>query len=304
MTRTTKDLGASVQARLRNVARQRGEDVQVLLLQFVLERLLHRLACSPHRRDFVLKGAMLFIAWTRIPHRATRDLDLHGSGAPDLQRLAAIFSSLCAVEVEPDGVTFDAGSVVSSKIREDQLYEAVRVLLTARVGTARVGVQVDIGFGDAIHPPAEEMTFPTILGQPAPRLLTYARETVVAEKFHAMVTLGLLNSRMKDFYDLAVLSAQFPFVGPRLGEAITATFARRQTPLPATEPVALRAEFAEARDKQVQWAAFVRRNRLAGGDAQLATVVSRLRAFLWPVVVGLHGRSPMPGRWLAGGPWS
>jgi hypothetical protein len=293
-----------VQARLRNVARQRGEDVQVLLLQFVLERLLHRLAVSPHRRDFVLKGAMLFTAWTRIAHRATRDLDLHGTGAPDLPRLAAIFRTICTVEVEPDGVAFDADSVVSSRIREDQLYEAVRVLLNASVGTARVGVQVDIGFGDVIHPAPVEMAFPTLLDQRAPSLLTYPRETVVAEKFHAMVSLGLLNSRMKDFYDLSVLAGQFPFAGSLLGEAIAATFARRQTVLPDVEPVALRAEFAAAKHKQVQWTAFVRRNRLAGDAVDLAALLPRLQAFLWPVVAALHGRHPMPQQWPAGGPWT
>lgn len=302
MTRPPKDLGASVQARLRNVARQRSEDVQVLLLQFVLERLLHRIACSTYRRDFVLKGAMLFTAWTRVAHRATRDLDLLGTGVPDLNRLAAIFRTICTIEVDPDGVAFDAGTVVASRIREDQLYEAVRVMLTASVGSARINVQVDIGFGDAIHPAPVEMSFPTILDQPAPLLLTYPRETVVAEKFHAVVSLGLLNSRMKDFFDLTVLCRQFPFAGRPLGEAIAATFARRQTELPDSEPVALSAAFTEATDKQVQWAAFVRRNRLAGGD--LATVVSQLREFLWPVVMGLHGRRPMPQQWPAGGPWS
>ncbi|MBK8098055.1 MAG: nucleotidyl transferase AbiEii/AbiGii toxin family protein [Planctomycetes bacterium] len=304
MTRVPKDLGASVQARLRNVARERGEDMQMLLLQFVLERLLHRLASSPHRRDFVLKGAMLFLAWTQTPHRATRDLDLHGSGTPDLQRLATIFQDLCAVAVAADGVAFDAASVVTSRIREDQLYEAVRVELAAAVGTARIAVQVDVGFGDAMQPPPEEMVFPTILEHPAPRLLTYARETVVAEKFHAMVSLGMWNSRMKDFFDLTVLSARFPFSGPRLGEAITATFARRQTALPETEPVALRPDFSEAKDKQAQWTAFVRRNRLTGSDAEFGTVVAKLRAFLWPIVIGLRGSAPMPERWPAGGPWS
>ena len=243
MTRPPKDLGASVQARLRNVARERGEDVQVVLLQFVLERLLHRLASSPHRRDFVLKGAMLFTAWTKIAHRATRDLDLLGSGPSELPRLAAIFRTICLTEVESDGVSFDADSVASSRIREDQLYEAVRVLLTASVGTARISVQVDIGFGDAVTPHPVEMAFPTLLGQPPVQLLTYPREVVVAEKFHAMVSLGLLNSRMKDFYDLSVpAGARFHRASsPRLSPAADSchdvrrlpTAGQRRRPTPA-----------------------------------------------------------------------
>ena len=304
MTRQPKDLGASVQARLRNVARERGEDVQVVLLQFVLERLLHRLASSPHRREFVLKGAMLFTAWTKIAHRATRDLDLLGSGPSELPRLAAIFRTICLTEVESDGVSFDADSVASSRIREDQLYEAVRVLLTASVGTARISVQVDVGFGDAVTPHPVEMAFPTLLGQPPVQLLTYPREVVVAEKFHAMVSLGLLNSRMKDFYDLSVLAAQFPFAGPQLGAGIAATFARRQTALPVDLPVALSREFAEDKDKRVQWAAFVRRNKLPADATDLASVLARLQTFLWPIVLALQGRQPMLGAWSPSGPWS
>ena len=303
MTKPKKDLGASVQARLRNLAKQRGDDVQLVLTQFVLERLLHRLSMSPCRRDFVLKGAMLFAVWTKIPHRATHDIDLLGRGSPELARLAEVFRGVCRIEVAQDGVLFDADSVQAGRIREDQMYEGVRVTLAARLGSARVGVQIDIGFGDAVHPEPAEITFPSLLDLPESRLFAYPRETVVAEKFHAMATLGLLNSRMKDFYDLFVLESGFAFDGPTLAEAIRGTFARRQSVLTATMPVALQDEFANSPDKKVQWSAFLRRNRLGDGGLTLGAVVMGLRGFPWSVVRGILGEQPLPASWPAGGPW-
>lgn len=304
MTKPAKNLGVSLQARLRNLAKQRGEDVQLVLTQFVLERLLHRLSMSPCRADFVLKGAMLFAVWTKIPHRATRDIDLLGRGSPELARLAEVFRGVCRTEVAQDGVLFDADSVQAGRIREDQRYEGVRVTLAAQIGSARVAVQIDIGFGDAVHPEPSEITFPSLLDLPESKLFAYPRETVVAEKFHAMATLGLLNSRMKDFYDLSVLLSAFPFDGPTLAEAMRGTFARRQSVLTATMPVALQDEFANSPDKMVQWSAFVRRNRLGDGRLTLGAVVTELRGFLWPVVQGILGERAVPSSWPAGGPWT
>lgn len=189
------------------------------------------------------------------------------------------------------------------RIREDQIYEGLRVTLDASLASARIAVQVDIGFGDAVHPAPIELQYPSLLGLPAPRLRTYPRETVVAEKFQAMVSLGELNSRMKDFYDLATLAARFAFAGPVLAEAIQATFDRRKTEVPPQPPVALRAEFAALRDKQTQWRAFVRRTRLLEPGIALDDIVARLHAFLWPIVRGLHDGRAMPQSWHPGGPW-
>lgn len=304
MTRRPSDLGASMQAKLRNLAKERGEDVQVLLTQFVLERLLYRLATSDHAAEFLLKGAMLFAAWTDVPHRATRDLDLLGKGASDLDRLAQVFREVVANPVAPDGVVFDAATVRAVRIREDQLYEGVRITLDAAVGSARIGVQVDVGFGDAVHPGPVQLDYPSLLGLPAPRLLAYPRECVVAEKFHAMVSLGELNSRMKDFYDVYTLASRFEFAGSALAGAIEATFARRQTELPLHVPVALRPDFAELRDKQTQWRAFVRRSRVLGEHVSLATVIEQLHHLLWPVVDGLRSPGAVPTLWRPGGPWA
>lgn len=304
MTSLPKDLGASMQARLRNLAQQRGDDVQLLLTQFVLERLLHRLAASAHAHQFLLKGAMLFAAWTKVPHRATRDLDLLGHCTPELDRLVGIFREIVAQAVEPDGVSFDANSVQAARIREDQLYQGVRVTMTATLATARIGVLVDIGFGDAVHPAPIELVYPSLLGLPATRLRAYPRETVVAEKFQAMVSLGELNSRMKDFYDVFTLAHQFDFDAAPLAGAIRATFTRRNTDLPEREPIALLTEFAERKDKQVQWSAFGRRTKLLDAKATLTAVVGSLHEFLWPIVRGLRNEQTMPRAWAAGGPWS
>ena len=293
-----------MQARLRNLAQQRGDDVQALLIRFVLERLLHRLAASRHGDEFLLKGAMLFAAWADAPHRATRDLDLLGHGTPDLDRLAEAFRDIAATVVEPDGVVFDAGSVQAARIRDDQLYLGVRVTLAASVATARVSVQVDVGFGDAVRPAPVELRYPSLLGMPTPTLRAYPRETVVAEKFQAMVSLGELNSRMKDFYDLFTLAQRFAFAGAPLGDAIRATFERRSTELPRQEPIALRPEFAALRDKGTQWRAFVRRSRLLTAEVEFADVVASVHAFLWPVVRALAAGQAPPTSWRAGGPWS
>ncbi|MFT7536140.1 MAG: hypothetical protein ACI85K_002094 [Hyphomicrobiaceae bacterium] len=299
MTRPPRDMAASIQARLRNVAKARGHDTQIVLTQFALERLLLRISTSPHGDQFLLKGALLFVAWTGLPHRATRDLDLLGRGPAEEARLLAMFRSICTTEVEQDGITFDPQSVALSRIREDQNYEGWRVTLLATLGTARIDVQVDIGFGDHVHPAAQLMRLPPLLDLPTATILAYPRDTVIAEKLEAMVSLGLLNSRMKDFFDLQFLASHFEFERTQLTTAVRGTFARRQTPLPTTLPIALDDAFAADAGKQVQWRAFLRRTKLAT-DMSLADVVAELRAFLWPV---LTDATPSEKIWPAGGPW-
>jgi hypothetical protein len=192
----------SVKVRLLQRAREDGEDFNSLLIRYVLERLLHRLGASYHAAEFVLKGALLFVAWSARPHRATKDLDLLGSGAPEPARLATIFRDICQVSTVDDGVTFLAETIVAEPIRENAIYDGIRLRFTALVGTAEIPVQVDVGFGDATTPEPQPMVLPVLLDFPAPKLRAYARESTIAEKLHALVELGLGNSRMKDFYDL------------------------------------------------------------------------------------------------------
>lgn len=201
--RPIKVVAASVRQRLLNLARERADDFNLLLTRYVHERLLYRLAHSPEVDRFVVKGATLFTLWSDLPHRSTRDLDLLGFGTPELARLESVFRSLSAIAVErDDGVVFDANTVRAHAIREQALYDGIRVEMMAHVGSARVRTQVDVGFGDAIVPAPALAIFPVLLDLPAPALRAYARETVVAEKLHAMADLGMANSRLKDYFDL------------------------------------------------------------------------------------------------------
>lgn len=296
------NVGSRVRARLLRLARQRGDDFQLVLLRYAHERLLYRLATSRHAGQFVLKGAALFTVWTGHPHRATRDIDLLAFGDPAEGRIRAVFAEIAAIEVENDGVTFDGSSIDVGPIREDQEYGGVRVRVEARITTAVVRLQVDIGFGDVITPEATEIEFPSLLDFPSPRLRAYPRETVVAEKLEAMVKLGLANSRMKDFHDIAVLSRLFAFDGALLVRAIRATFARRGTPLPKWPPVALTPAFGDEAGKRLQWTGFVRKAGVPDAGS-LTTTVAAIAAFVEaPLAVAASGE-PWMASWSARGPW-
>lgn len=298
-----KNVAASVRARLLNLAKERREDFQFVLIRFGIERFLYRLSRSPHADVFVLKGAQLYTIWSASPHRATKDVDMLGSGEPDPERLRAIVREVVAVEVEDDGLTFDLDSVEAGRIREDEEYEGVRVTLLAHLAGARIPLQVDVGFGDAVTPGPQEAEFPALLEHPAPRLMTYPRETVIAEKFQALVDLGIANSRMKDFYDIMTLAREFSFDGPVLCLAVRNTFKRRKTALPVGAPLALTPEFYGDDAKLKQWAAFLKRTRL--GDASLQDVALRISEFLLPVVEALRTGevSELDQEWKPGGPW-
>ena len=224
-----KNISASVREKLRNIARQRNADFGLVLVKYGLERILFRLSRSAYHDVFVLKGALLFELWTGQQYRPTRDADFLARGENSPERLFRIFRELCSVETEPDGLRFDPDTVTAERIAEDADYEGVRVSFTAYLERAKIPIQIDIGFGDAVTPPPVENNYPTLLGSTAPRLLTYPRKTVVAEKLEAMVKLGIANSRMKDFYDMEVLSRTFSFGGKSLREAIHNTFERRGT---------------------------------------------------------------------------
>jgi predicted nucleotidyltransferase component of viral defense system len=279
--RGPKDIAASVRQRLLNLSKARGEDFTFVLLRYAHERLLARLARSRHADQFILKGAMLFPLWSGSPHRATKDMDLLGSGAPDRARLEVVFRDIAALE-EEDGVTFLPETVHAIAIREDAIYDGVRITLEGRLAAARLPLQVDVGFGDAVVPAPEEAEYPTLLPMPAPRVRTYARETVVAEKLHAMCDLGIANSRMKDFYDVWFLSGAFAFESSRLHAAIGATFARRGSVVPRALPLALTNAFATNPMKRAQWTAFLARARVADPALGLDHVVARLAAFAGP----------------------
>lgn len=298
-----RNTAASVRQRLLNLARDRGEDFGLVLTRYALERVMYRLSVSEHREQFVLKGAMLFALWADDPHRPTRDLDLLGHGTIDTQRLEQVFREVIGVEVENDGLEFLAETVRGERIREDEEYEGVRVRLEARLAAARIKIQIDVGFGDVVTPVPQEMEYPVLLAYPAPRLLTYPRETVVAEKFEAMVKLGIANSRMKDFYDLWVMARDFEFDGALLSRAIKATFERRGTALPTGVPLALSDEFSEDQAKKTQWAAFLRRLGRDAGGTSLAGVTKVLGEFLMPPASAATRAETFDKSWPPAGPW-
>jgi hypothetical protein len=299
-----QNLAASVRQKLFDLARSRNEAFDLILVKYGLERILYRLSRSKHRDAFVLKGALLFELWTQRTYRATRDADFLARGDNSLERFVAIFKELCVIEVEPDGLTFDAHSVKAERITEDADYEGVRVTFTAHLESARIPIQIDIGFGDAITPAPIETQYPTLLSAPNPRLLTYPKETVVAEKFEAMVKLGIANSRMKDFYDLEALSRTLGFDGKMLCEATRKTFERRGSELPIDgTPVAFTPEFYDDTDKKKQWAAFCTRNAPYVTKIELKEVVETIKRFLTPVATASRDGSPFTKRWEPGGPW-
>jgi len=298
MPREPRNIGASVRARLLDRARAERSDFQSLLTRYALERLLYRLSASPHRDRFVLKGAMLFVTWVADPFRPTRDLDLLGHGDSDAGVIAQTFRTICAQPVADDGVAFDVAALTAVPIREEVEYGGVRVRTTATIAGARIPIQVDIGFGDAITPAAVEIDYPTLLDAATPSLLAYPVETVVAEKFEALVTLGMANSRLKDFYDLWTISRTFELRRTALVEAIRRTFERRGTLLPSVIPTGLTDEFADAWADQ--WRTFLGRDRMAAAPDSLAAAVADLRLFLMPLVVGLKEDRI----WPPNGPWA
>ena len=275
------NVAASIRQRLLNLARERGQDFQQMLINYALERLLYRLAQSAHRERFVLKGALLFRLWFDLTQRPTRDADFLGFGDAQPEHCAAVFTEITALEVSADdGLIFDAASVRAVEIRKEAGYPGVRVSMTAILDGARIPVQCDIGFGDAMTPAPSQHAYPTLLDMPAPVLMVYPLETVVAEKLEAMVKLAGFNSRVKDYFDLWVLMRYEKIDHTVLPAAIRATFARRQTALPITLPTGLVPDFAVSR--QTMWQSFLTRSELTAPP--LADVLDELREQCWPLL--------------------
>jgi len=303
MSRTVKNVPASIRRRLYNLTRERKEDFQLVLTRYGLERLLYRLGKSEYADRFVLKGAMLFAVWTDKIYRPTRDLDLLGYGDQSAKEVKALFQRICQVEVEPDGMVFAPDSIRVEDIREGQEYQGQRVKLKGMLAQAQIDLQIDIGFGDVITPEAQEIEYPTLLGLPPPRIRAYPKETVVAEKLQAMVAFGMVNSRMKDFYDLWIISKQFPFDGETLTKAIKATFDRRKTDIPKETPLVFSPAFTEDRDKNKQWPAFLNRTGLSDDGKGLPRVMEELRLFLEPPLLAAARQMGFAKVWKSGGPW-
>ena len=282
MSAVGPNVAASVRARLLNLAKAQRVDFNQVLVRFALERILYRMTQSPHADRFLLKGALLFTLWYDMPHRATRDADLLGFGASDLDSVSQVFRDIADVSVD-DGIVFDPASVTVEEIRKEAGYGGVRVVIAGDLARARCKTQIDVGFGDAVTPAPVDSVYPVLLDDlPAPRLLVYPKYTVIAEKLHAIALLGMTNSRLKDYFDLSVLLDRETLDIDLLAQAIKATFERRGMPPPESLPVGLTDEFADDASRQALWLAFLRKNDLA--LEPLPVIVGKLRVSLMPAL--------------------
>ncbi len=297
------NVAASVHQRLLNQARETKRPFNELLQYYSMERFLYRLSKSPYADKFVLKGALMLVAWKAPVTRPTMDIDLLGKLKNNPDAIGRAMAEVCREGFPGDGVVFDPSSITTTRIAQDANYTGVRVKVRGHLGNARLALQIDVGFGDAVVPKPAAVTYPTILPFPAPKLRGYTRESAVAEKFEAMTKLGILNSRLKDFYDIWLLAREFDFEGALLAKAVRRTFETRGTTVdPKT--VALTGEFADDPTKKVQWRAFLRRNRLKDVPETLSDVVGFVAGFLLPIALALTEGPEFSAEWCAPGPWS
>ena len=285
MNKDKKNLSASIHQRLLNLARSENRPLNELLQYYAIERFLYRLGASPYRRNFILKGGQMLKVWQAPAARPTVDIDLLGRTADSIENLEKIVGECCLIESD-DGVIFDRSSIKSEPIRKDAEYQGIRISAKGSLGKIRLYLQIDFGFGDVVIPEPVEVELPQLLGAGRVHLLGYTPASSIAEKFQAMVALDLTNTRMKDFYDIWLLSRNLEFDEKILAQAIKETFKRRKTDLPAGVPAALTAEFTGSSDKQKQWRAFLRKNRL-DGEIRLEIVAKEIEGFLMPVILSI-----------------
>lgn len=297
-----KNTAASVKQQLLNLSRSREWDFNWLLTRYANERLLYRIGQSLYTEQFVLKGAFLFIYWGKGELRPTRDIDLLGCRIEDARTVHHIFAEFCAMEIGiDDGLRYDPASIRVTPIQQGQEQHGYRVHLLTYLDKARIRIQVDVGTGDTVTPDPEWIEFPTLLNSfPAPLLKAYPQEVTIAEKTHAMIDKGLRNSRMKDFYDLWLLSQHYAFSGERLTLAIGSTFKEKQLPVPE-RALPLEPVFGDNQEKQMQWRAFVRKGDLLAPD--FPEIVAILHDFLSPPLQAIREEKPFEASWLPGGPW-
>jgi hypothetical protein len=300
-----KNLPASIRTKLLALAKANGEDFNRTLVRYGIERFLYRLSQHAKRDCFILKGATLFITWPEGIHRPTGDLDLLAHGPAEPKVMQTIIAEICAIASPDDGLVFDPASVAAKAVREDEKYQGVRVTMLTLLEKAKISLQLDVGFGDAIHPAPQKIVFPSLLGgMNKPEVLAYPPETVISEKFETMVRFGAADGRLKDFSDIWAISKTFDFELATLAQAMIGTFARRETALPIDIPFALTAEFAALEDKRKMWDAFLKRNPPAVPPPPFQDLLAELRSFIGPVLTAARLLENARGRWRAAGEWS
>jgi hypothetical protein len=293
-----RNLPASIHQRLLNKAHESGRALNELLQYYAIERVLYRLSISEYSALFTLKGALMFNAWGFSNLRPTRDIDLLGHTQNTVDSALKIFRNITKLDAEPDGLEFDSDHIRGERIKEDAEYEGIRIIIPAQLGKTRLNIQIDIGFADVITPAPERLDYPTILDFPAPQLLGYPPETVIAEKFQAMIVLGMANSRMKDFFDIWMLVTNFEFDGMLLQSAIQRTFKNRDTDLPTEKHIIFTDEFAD--NKTTSWNAFSRNIR-ENNAVTTNQVITVLREFFFPILhasqQGIMLKKKWRGKW-------
>jgi len=295
------NVAASIRQRLLNKSREDKRPFNELLQYYAMERFLYRLSKSKNASNFILKGALMLRVWRSPVVRPTMDIDMLGKTNNEISNIKEQIKEIISTEVEPDGLVFDRESIKAERITEDADYKGVRIRFLASLDTARVNMQLDIGFGDIVHPKPIELNFPTLLDSQIPKLLCYSRESAIAEKFEAMIKLGELNSRMKDFYDIWLLSRQFDFDGKILSKAISLTLEHRGTVLP-NGITAFSPAFIEL--KQVQWMAFKKRLGQEHVPENFEEIVTALKTFLMPIILALQLNTNLPKTWQASKTWN
>jgi len=289
---------------LLNYAKKNNEDFNLLLIRYGIERFLYRLSISKYKKQFILKGASLFLIWSGKNYRVTRDIDFLGQGNSEIDTLNKIFQEICKIPLkENDAITFDPDSIKVQPIRKHIQHGGTRITLMAILHNAKIPIQIDIGFGDAVTPDPENVEYPTIFNTTSPALRAYPKETLISEKFMAMTELGLMTSRLKDFYDICLISRLFEFNGVLLGQAITNTFNRQNTLLPKKLPVALTRTFAENEEKQKQWKAFLRKAKPKEQLGTFVEVIEEISLFLLPVLEQIRKNSSLNKTWKPDKGW-
>lgn len=303
MKKDVTNIKASIKARLANKAREIDRPFAEVLQYYGMERFLYRFGRSKYADKFVLKGALLFTAWQVPQRRTTLDIDFLGRYDNQVVSIESVMKDVCDVVVEPDGLVFDAKTVQGRKIKEDADYEGVRVKFIGLLQRSRIAMQIDVGFGDVIYPGTRVIDYPVILDLPKPHLNGYPVESVVSEKFEAMVKLGVVNSRMKDFYDVWLIIHQFNFDGLNLTGALKKTFDHRQTDIPNGKPLFVQEIYNEESDRQALWKMFLMKGDIKHAPEKLSTIAKEIEGFLIEPLSALNKRIKFSKEWKPSGPW-
>jgi len=304
MKKDVKNIQASIRARLKNKTKEANRSFSEILQYYGMERFLYRFSCSKYVDKFILKGALMFTVWQIPERRTTLDIDFSARFNNHIASIEKVIRDVCKVSVIPDGLMFDSNTVKAQKIKEGADYEGVRVKFRGFLERARVAMQIDVGFGDIIYPKPKTIDYPVILDLPKPHLKGYTIESVVSEKFESMIKLGLLNSRMKDFYDIWLMMRQFDFNGSKLIEALKKTFDHRKTPLPERKPLFTEEIYDEKSDRQGLWKSFLKKGDIKHAPEKLNITAKTIEGFLIKPLSAIKSKQNFDKSWNAPGPWT